>query len=193
MAFSNSGRHFEKALNLLHRAELHDPLDASAVIPAAVEDHDFARGRQMPHVALDIHLRLLAFGRRGQRDDAKNTRADAFGDRLDHPALAGAVAAFEHNADFEALGDDPKLQLDEFAMQTRQFPLIGLVVELLVSLRAVPFVRLTTFALTFCLSHASLPYSSFTTQGRLPSKGAEGSDAERRCEGGAFAAASRDD
>src|ERR1041384_3473300 len=36
------GRHdLQKAARLLLGAELHDPFDASAVVPAPVEDHDF--------------------------------------------------------------------------------------------------------------------------------------------------------
>jgi len=72
----------------------------------------------MQHVALDVHLRLFPLGRRGQRDDAENPRADALGDRLDDAALAGAVAAFEHNAGLEAFVDGPQLQLDELRVQT---------------------------------------------------------------------------
>ena len=84
----------------------------------------------MPHVSLNIHLRLFPLGRRGQRDDAENARADAFGDRLDDPALAGAVAALEYDANLEPLGDDPELQLDQFGMQPRQFALIGFASQL---------------------------------------------------------------
>ena len=83
-------------------------------------------GRQMPHVALDVHLRFLALGRRGQRDDAKHARTDALGDRLDHPALAGAVAALEHDATLESLVHRPELQLDQFGVQPGEFALIGL-------------------------------------------------------------------
>jgi hypothetical protein len=42
------------------------------------------------HVALDVHLRLLALGRCGQGDDAEDAGADAFGDGLDGAALAAA-------------------------------------------------------------------------------------------------------
>jgi hypothetical protein len=78
----------------------------------------------MPHVPLHIHLGLFAVGRRGQRDDAENPRAYAFGNRLDDAALARAVAALEQDADLDAFGDDPKLQLDELGMQAREFALV---------------------------------------------------------------------
>ena len=87
-------------------------------------------GGKMPHVALHIHLRLFALGRRGQRDDAKDARADPLGDRLDDAALAGAVAALEDDADLEALVDDPKLQLDQLGVQALEFFLVGFVAEL---------------------------------------------------------------
>src|SRR5208337_5190091 len=102
-------RDFEEPLHLLHGAELHHALDAGTIVPAAVEENDLACGGKMLHVALDVHLRLFPFGRRGQRDDAENPRADAFGDCLDYSALAGAVAAFEQHAGLEAFVDGPEL------------------------------------------------------------------------------------
>ena len=131
-------RDFEKALHLVHRAEFHHPLDAGAIVPAAIKDDDLAAGRKMPHVSLDIHLRLFPLGRRGQRDDAEDARADALGDRLDDPALAGAVAALEHDADLETLGDDPELQLDQFGVQAGELSLVNFVAELFLRRRADP-------------------------------------------------------
>src|SRR6185369_15021040 len=93
----------QELLRLLVRAEAHHPLDAGAVVPAAVEDHDLARRREVRQVALDIHLALFTLGRSGQRDYAEHARAHALGDGLDRAALAGAVASFEHDADLESL------------------------------------------------------------------------------------------
>ena len=90
-------------LGLLLGAEPHHPLDAGAVVPTAVEDHDLAGGREVRQVALDVHLRLLALGRRRQRHDAEHARADPLGDRLDRAALAGGVPALEHDADLGPL------------------------------------------------------------------------------------------
>ena len=128
---SNSGTIFRKPLRLLLGAETHHPLDARAVVPAAVEDHDLARGRQVRQVALRVHLRLLALGRRGQRDHAKHPRAHALGDRLDRAALAGAVAPLEHDADLESLGHHPLLQLDQLDVQLLQLAVVVLAGELL--------------------------------------------------------------
>ena len=68
---------------------------------------------------------LLAFRRRRQRDDAKHTRADALGNRLDRAAFARAVAPFKDDADLQSLVLHPLLQLDQFDMQLGEFaPLI---------------------------------------------------------------------
>ena len=85
----------EKPFVLLLGAEPHHVLDAGAVVPAAVEDHDLAGRREVRHVALHVHLALLAVRRRRQRHEAEDARADALGDRLDRAALAGGVAPLE--------------------------------------------------------------------------------------------------
>jgi hypothetical protein len=158
--FLDPRRQLKKALHLLHRAELHDPLDAGAVVPAAIEDHDFARGGQVSHIALNIHLRLLALGRRGQRDDAIDARADPLRDRLDDAALAGAVSAFEHDNDFQSLGDDPELQLDQFAVQLGELALVVLAAELLLIFQGALVPGFFGLIQTLCRSHPSLPFRS---------------------------------
>src|SRR4030095_16325069 len=100
----------QKTLHFVLRGEAHDALDSSPVVPAAIEDHDLARGRHVLQVTLHDHLALLALGRRGQRDDAKDAWTDTFGDRLDGPAFTRTVAAFEHDADLEAFVHDPVLE-----------------------------------------------------------------------------------
>ena len=71
----------------------HHPLDTGAVVPTAVEDDDLPRRRQMRHIPLDVHLRLLTFRRRRQCHHSEHPRADPLGDGLDHPTLAGRVTA----------------------------------------------------------------------------------------------------
>ena len=100
-------------------AEAHHVLDAGAVVPAAVEDHDLARGREVLDVALHVHLRLLAVRGRGQRHEAEDARADALGDGLDRAALAGRVAALEDDDDAQALVLDPLLQVHSSAWSLR--------------------------------------------------------------------------
>ncbi len=145
----------------------------------------------MAHVALHIHLRFFPVRRRGQRDDAKHPRAGPLGDRLDDAALAGAVAALEHDADLEPLGDDPQLKLDQLGVRAGELALVNFVAELFPRRRTILIVGLAAPALTFCRTHAFLPCSFFTSQSRLPSKAAEGSDVGRRCAGVPFAAASQ--
>jgi hypothetical protein len=116
----------QEVLHLLRRGKAHDPFHAGPVVPAAVEEHDLAGGRQMGHVALEVHLRLLALGRRGEGHDAEDAWADPFGDALDDPALAGRVAPFEHYTDLGAAGLDPLLHLDQLDLE-----LFHLLLELL--------------------------------------------------------------
>src|SRR6202041_2026555 len=54
----------EEVLVFLVGAKAHHPFDASAVVPAAVKQHDLAAGRKMLNVALEIPLAALALGRR---------------------------------------------------------------------------------------------------------------------------------
>ena len=115
--FSNIGTTFRNPAASSSRAEAHHALDTRPVVPATVEDHDLACGRQVRQIALYVHLGLLALGRRGERNDAKHPRTHPLGDRLDRAALAGAVAALEDDAHLEPLELDPLLQLDEFHME----------------------------------------------------------------------------
>jgi hypothetical protein len=125
----------QEALRLLLGAEAHDALDARAVVPAAVEDHDLAGRGQVRQVALGVHLRLLAVGGRRQGDHAEDPRAHALRDRLDRSALPGAVAALEDDARLDALVDDPLLELHELDVQTLELLVVRLAVELLGLLR----------------------------------------------------------
>src|SRR4029077_8094349 len=93
----------QEPLVLLRRAEAHDRLDAGAVVPAAIEDHHFAPGREVLQVALHIDLGLFAVRWSGECHDPEHTRADTLGDRPDRPPLAGAVAAFEQDHHAEPL------------------------------------------------------------------------------------------
>src|ERR1051326_6647511 len=133
--FLDEGHGFQEVLSLLLGAEAQHPLHAGAVIPAAVKDHHFARRRQVRQIALDVHLALLAFGRRGQRDYAEHARAHALGDRLDAAALAGAVAALEDDADLEPLVLHPFLQLDELDMELLERLVVVLALQRLLGLR----------------------------------------------------------
>jgi hypothetical protein len=77
------------------RAEAHDPLDARAVVPGAVEEDDLAGRRQVLDVALEIPLRASRSVGLVQRHHARAARIQMFHEALDGAALAGRVAALE--------------------------------------------------------------------------------------------------
>src|SRR5262249_23002586 len=118
---------------LLLAAEAHHMFHAGAVVPAPVKDDDFARGRKMREIALDIHLRLLPVSRRGQSHDAEHTRADALRDTTDQTALAGGVATLEDDHDPRPLLLDPVLQYAELDLQLFQLLLVLLAAKLVLS------------------------------------------------------------
>ena len=130
IACSTLGSDLEEPLGLLLGAEAHDPLDAGAVVPAAVEDDDLPGGREVGDVALDVHLRLLALGGRGEGDDAERPGAHPLGDRLDGAALAGGVAALEDDADLGARRLHPLLERDDLAVQLAELALVLLALHL---------------------------------------------------------------
>ena len=117
---SNSGTVWKNSSTSALAAEAHDPLDAGAVVPAPVEQHDLAGGRQVGHVTLEVPLGALALGRRRQRHGAADARVEPLGHALDHAALAGGVATLEQHDHLELAGDHPVLQLDELALQAQQ-------------------------------------------------------------------------
>ncbi len=116
----------EEALHLLGADKSHDVFNAGAIVPAAVENHDFARRRKMLDVALQKHLRLFAIGGRRQRHHPEDARADAFGDGLDRAALAGRVATFKHDDDPCSLGLGPVLHVAKLDLKLAQLLFVGL-------------------------------------------------------------------
>ena len=131
-------------------AVAHHPLDAGAVVPAAVEDQHLAGGGQLLDVALHVELGLLAVGRRRQGDDAEHPRADLLGQALDHAALAGGVAALEEDDDAGAARLHPGLQVGDLDLKAGELGLVGLVARLL-RRRRVP-ARPVPAAASSCLS-----------------------------------------
>src|SRR4029453_6696741 len=131
----------EEALMLLGCAEAHDVLDAGAVVPAAIEDHDLAGRREVLHVALHVHLGLLPVRGRGQGEDAKDARAHACRHRLDQATLAGGIATLADDDDSLARRLAPVLQMAELDLE---------LVELLLVLLALQF-------LAVGLGHSQLP------------------------------------
>ena len=114
---SNSGHRAQELPVLGIGAEAHHPLDAGAVVPGAVEEHDLPGRGQVGDVALEVPLRPLALGRRGQRDDAAEARVERVDDALDRPALAGGVAALEDDDEPVAALADPVEHLHELELE----------------------------------------------------------------------------
>ena len=92
-------------------AEPHHVLDARPVVPAAVEDDDFAGGGEVGEVSLEVDLALLAIRRRRQRHDAEDARADPLGEGPDRSPFPGAVPAFDHDDHAQAFFLHPGLQM----------------------------------------------------------------------------------
>ncbi len=67
--FFDLRRQFQKSLISFLADKSHHMFDTGAVVPAAVEDHDFSGRRKMLDVALEKQLALLPLGRRGQGND----------------------------------------------------------------------------------------------------------------------------
>ena len=123
------GHRAEELLALSSRAEAHDALDAGAVVPAAVEQHDLAGRRQMRHVALEVPLRALALGGRRQRDDAADARIEALRDALDDAALAGGIAPLEDHDDLELLVPTQSCSFTSSSLQPEQLAEIDLAID----------------------------------------------------------------
>ena len=127
---SNSGAGAQELAVLVLGAKAHDALDAGAVVPGAVEEHDLARGRQPLDVALEVPLGLLALGRLWPVPRyAHDAGVQPLGDALDDAALAGRIAALEDNHDLEAAGAHPLLQLDQLNVQPGEFLVVDRLVE----------------------------------------------------------------
>ena len=109
---------------LLRGAEAHHPLDAGAVVPGAVEQHDLTRAGQVGDVALEVPLGLLHVGGHRQCDDPGAAGVEVLHEPLDRAALAGGVAALEDDGHLLAGVLDPDLQLEQLDLQVALDPLV---------------------------------------------------------------------
>ena len=132
MYFSISGQRLEKALHLLGARKSHDVFNARPVVPAPVENDDFAGGGKTLDVALDIHLRFFTIGRRRQRHKPKDARAHSLSYGFDRAALAGGVAAFEQNDDALPLRFHPILHVTKLDLELAQLLFVELSLHLAV-------------------------------------------------------------
>jgi hypothetical protein len=78
-------------------AKSHDAFHARAVVPTAVEQDHLSRGRQVGDIALEIPLRLFAFGWGAQGHYAADAWIQFLSDTFDGAAIAGSIAPFKQN------------------------------------------------------------------------------------------------
>ena len=90
-------RLLQESLVLRVGAEAHHFFHAGTVVPAAVHQQDFAGGRQVRHITLEIPLRAFAVAGLWQGQDMAVAWIEELGDGVDHAALAGSVAALDHH------------------------------------------------------------------------------------------------
>ena len=126
MYFSISGAAGEETAVRFLGGEAHHVFDAGAIVPAAIEYHDLARGRKAFDVALNEHLAFFAVRRRRQGGHPEHSRADAFAERLDGAAFAGGVPPFENDDDAGARGLDPVLQAAKLDLQLAKLLFVDL-------------------------------------------------------------------
>ena len=120
-------RHFlHEFLILLVRAEPHYALNTRAVVPRAVEEHDFARGREVLHVALEVPLAGFGGGRLIESDEPRAAGVHVFHEARDRAAFACRVAAFKENHDPASGLLHPGLQLQELHLELELFGFIDL-------------------------------------------------------------------
>ena len=116
----------EKAFALFRGTEAEDMFDHAAIVPAAIEEGDFATRRQMIDVALEIPLALFGFAGFRKCNNPRAARIKIFAEPLDCSALTSRIAALKDNADAGAGGFHPGLQFHKFDLQGRHFGIIEL-------------------------------------------------------------------
>jgi hypothetical protein len=159
-------------------AKIYHPLDAGAVVPGTIEQHDLAGGWQVPNITLKVPLAAFDLAGFFERNDARTTGVQVLHHALDGAALAGRVAPFEQDDDTLAGLLDPGLQLEQFDLQAVFLIFVTLArQQVLVRIgAAVPLCRSRASASSAAIWVSSLPFrplrSSFRTasmsSGELP-------------------------
>ena len=99
---SKCPRGFHELSVLGFGAKAHDPFNSGAVVPAAVEQGDLLRHREVRHEALEILRATFAIGGRTERNDAGFARAQVAGDPFNHAIFPGCVATLKNHEDLVA-------------------------------------------------------------------------------------------
>ena len=116
----------EESPVLLGSAVVHYVFDARAVVPGAVEKHDFAGGRKALNVALVVPLATFPHARLRERDNPRRAWVQILDHPLDGAALARGIPALENDDDAGAGGVDPLLHSDQFDLQALELRLVDL-------------------------------------------------------------------
>src|SRR4029453_17112135 len=85
-----------------------------------IEDNDLARGWEVRHVALHVHLALLAVGWSRNARDPENSRADSLRDGFNRAPFARAITAFKHDDDTQSFVFYPVLKQAELRLKPEQ-------------------------------------------------------------------------
>ncbi len=98
-------------------AEAHNAFYAGAVIPGTVKKDDFAGGRQMRNVSLEVPLTKFSLSRFFQSDHACAAGIQVLHEAADCAAFACSIASFKE--DYNALSGflNPSLQLEKFDLK----------------------------------------------------------------------------
>ena len=115
---------------LLFGTKAHHVFHPCAVVPTSIKNHDLARGGQMRHVTLHVHLSFFAVRRSGESDNAKHPRAHALGNRANRTALSRAITPLEEDDDPKSLGLHPVLELAQLRLELAELLFILLAPEL---------------------------------------------------------------
>src|SRR5262249_49431734 len=114
----------QESMMLLLAHEPHDVFDTGPVVPAAVEDDDFAAGGEKIGITVHQHFRFLTSRRGGEGDHPEYARAHPLGECLDGAALAGGVASLEYDDDARLALPHPILQVAQLDLELAQLLLI---------------------------------------------------------------------
>ena len=119
----------QEALVLLGRAVVQDALDARAVVPAAVEQHDLPGCGQVLDVALEVPLAALALGGRRERHDPGLAGLSCVTRLIVEPLPAASRPS--KTTTTRSLTADPLLHLDQLGLQAEQLGLVDRLLEAL--------------------------------------------------------------
>jgi hypothetical protein len=108
------------------RAEAHHFLDAGAVVPGPVEQHDFTGSGQVLNVSLEIPLSALNVAWLFKSDDPSPSWIEMFHETFDGSSLSRGVAPLEENHHLLFRRFDPSLHFEQFHLQVVLLLLVAL-------------------------------------------------------------------